>query len=194
MLFIDEIEKGLAGVSASGAGDSGVSARMFGTLLTYLNDHETDVFVVVTANDISKLPPEFFRSERFDAVFMIDLPGRQEKNTIWEMYLAKFGLDARQARPADDQWTGAEIRAAAAWRRSWTCRFRKPLRMWCRWRSLRPNQSSDCGVGQTAVVSALTSRVSIGTTPPRWSNRAARSAATLPTTDRAMISRPSRFL
>ena len=50
---------------------------MFGTLLTYLNDHETDVFVVVTANDISKLPPEFFRSERFDAVFMIDLPGRQ---------------------------------------------------------------------------------------------------------------------
>jgi SpoVK/Ycf46/Vps4 family AAA+-type ATPase len=94
---------GLAGVSGSGAGDSGVSARMFGTLLTYLNDHETDVFVVVTANDISKLPPEIFRSERFDAVFMIDLPGRQEKNAIWEMYLAKFGLDARQARPADEQ-------------------------------------------------------------------------------------------
>ena len=111
VLFIDEIEKGLAGVSASGAGDSGVSARMFGTLLTYLNDHETDVFVVVTANDISKLPPEFFRSERFDAVFMIDLPGRQEKNAIWQMYLAKFGLDDQQARPADEQWTGAEIRA-----------------------------------------------------------------------------------
>jgi SpoVK/Ycf46/Vps4 family AAA+-type ATPase len=84
---------------------------MFGTLLTYLNDHETDVFVVVTANDISKLPPEFFRSERFDALFMIDLPGRPEKTAIWEMYLAKFGLDARQQRPADDQWTGAEVRA-----------------------------------------------------------------------------------
>ncbi len=111
VLFIDEIEKGLAGVSASGAGDSGVSARMFGTLLTYLSDHTSDVFTVVTANDISKLPPEFFRSERFDAVFMIDLPGRPEKNAIWEMYLAKFGLDVRQTRPADDQWTGAEIRA-----------------------------------------------------------------------------------
>ena len=111
VLFVDEIEKGLAGVSASGPGDSGVSARMFGTLLTYLNDHETDVFVVVTANDISKLPPEFFRSERFDALFMIDLPGRQEKTAIWEMYLKKFCLDTKQPRPADDQWTGAELRA-----------------------------------------------------------------------------------
>ena len=64
VLFVDEFAKGLAGVG--GAGDSGVSARLFGTLLSWLNDHETDVFVVVTCNDISRLPPEFFRSERFE--------------------------------------------------------------------------------------------------------------------------------
>ncbi len=73
---------------------------MFGTLLTYLNDHETDVFVVVTANDISKLPPEFFRSERFDAVFMIDLPGKPEKQSIWQMYLRLFETSRSPTRTA----------------------------------------------------------------------------------------------
>jgi hypothetical protein len=110
ILFVDEIEKGLAGVAGSGQSDGGVSARMFGTLLTYLNDHETDVFVVVTANDISKLPPELFRSERFDAVFMIDLPNAEQKRQIWGMYLEIFHLDCRQPLPKDELWTGAEIR------------------------------------------------------------------------------------
>ena len=55
--FIDEVEKALSGVSSSG--DSGVSARLFGTFLTWLNDHESDVFTICTCNDISKLPPEF---------------------------------------------------------------------------------------------------------------------------------------
>ena len=109
VLFCDEADKALAG--ASGSGDSGVSARLFGTLLTYLSDHTSDVFVVVTANDVSKLPPEFFRSERFDGLFMLDLPGSQEKQAIWKLYLAKFGLDAKQKLPADDLWTGAEIRS-----------------------------------------------------------------------------------
>jgi len=111
VLFVDEADKALAGVAASGSSDSGVSARMFGTLLTYLNDHQTDVFVVLTANNISNLPPEFFRSERFDAVFMIDLPGKQEKQSIWQMYLRLFSLDLAQQQPTDDQWTGAEIRS-----------------------------------------------------------------------------------
>jgi SpoVK/Ycf46/Vps4 family AAA+-type ATPase len=68
------------------------------------------VFVVVTANDISKLPPELFRSERFDAVFMIDLPNAEQKRRIWDMYLKMFCLDCRQPLPKDEQWTGAEIR------------------------------------------------------------------------------------
>jgi hypothetical protein len=61
--FVDEVEKALAGAH-SGASDSGVSARLFGTLLTYLSDHESDAFVVATSNDVSRLPPEFSRSER----------------------------------------------------------------------------------------------------------------------------------
>ena len=77
LVFIDEIEKGLSGVQASGQTDSGVSARMFGTLLSYLNDHESDVYFVCSANDVSKLPPEFTRAERFDAIFFLDLPESQ---------------------------------------------------------------------------------------------------------------------
>ena len=61
VIMIDELEKALSGVGSTG--DSGVSSRMFGTLLTYLSDHESDVFIVASANDISKLPPEFARAE-----------------------------------------------------------------------------------------------------------------------------------
>lgn len=107
--FLDEVEKALSGVNSSG--DSGVSARLFGTFLSWLNDHESDVFTIATCNDISKLPPEFSRAERFDGVFFLDLPDRQQKQKIWDIYLKLFTLDADQARPKDDQWTGAEIRA-----------------------------------------------------------------------------------
>lgn len=68
ILFIDEIEKALSGSQASGQTDSGVSARLLGTLLSWLNDHESDVFVVSTANTPSKLPPELTRAERFDGI------------------------------------------------------------------------------------------------------------------------------
>ena len=111
VLMIDEIEKAFAGVGSSGQTDSGVSARMFGTFLTWLNDHTSDVFVVATSNDVTKLPPEFGRSERFDAVVFCDLPAREQKDRIWEMYLQRFGLEVDQKRPKDDSWTGAEIRA-----------------------------------------------------------------------------------
>src|SRR5580704_4087001 len=111
VLMADELDKALSGVASSGQTDSGVSARLFGTLLTWLNDHETDVFFVGTLNDVSKLPPEFSRAERFDGVFFVDLPGQREKQTIWQMYLEKFGLNTKQQRPVDTDWTGAEIRA-----------------------------------------------------------------------------------
>lgn len=64
VLFLDEVEKGLSGAASSGRTDSGVSARIFGNILTWLSDHESDVFVICTANDVSKLPPEFTRAER----------------------------------------------------------------------------------------------------------------------------------
>ncbi|QDU98784.1 hypothetical protein Pla8534_66580 [Lignipirellula cremea] len=95
----------------NGSGDSGVSSRMFGTFLSWLSDHESDVFVVCTANDVSKLPPEFGRSERFDGVFFVDLPSREEKDAIWHIYLQLFEIDPDQRRPQDDNFTGAEIRA-----------------------------------------------------------------------------------
>ncbi len=111
ILFVDELEKAMAGSSSSGQSDSGVSARLLGTLLTWLADHESDVFVICTANDISKLPPELTRAERFDAIFFLDLPGKSQKEAIWQMYLDRFELDPSQELPSDASWTGAEIRA-----------------------------------------------------------------------------------
>jgi SpoVK/Ycf46/Vps4 family AAA+-type ATPase len=111
VLMIDEIEKAFSGVGSGGSGDGGVSTRMFWTLLTWLNDHTSDVFVVCTANDVAKLPPEFSRAERFDGVFFVDLPGRQQKDAIWQMYREKFAIDTDAKLPSDDQWTGAEIRS-----------------------------------------------------------------------------------
>jgi SpoVK/Ycf46/Vps4 family AAA+-type ATPase len=109
VVTLDEVEKSLSG--AGSQGDSGVSSRLFGTLLTWLNDHESDVFVVCTCNDISKLPPEFSRAERFDGVFFVDLPHKNQRQSIWKLYLEKFQLDARQKLPDDLDWTGAEIRS-----------------------------------------------------------------------------------
>ena len=111
ILFVDEIEKALSGVAGSGQTDSGVSARLFSSLLTWLNDHTSDVYFIATSNDISKLPPEFSRSERFDAIFFSDLPSDREKSAIWDLYIRQFELDADQTRPDDEKWTGAEIRS-----------------------------------------------------------------------------------
>jgi hypothetical protein len=111
VVMVDEVEKALAGVASSGTTDSGVSARLFGTFLTWLNDRTSDCYVVCTCNDISKLPPEFSRSERFDGIWFLDLPDRKQRDTIWDIYLKMFELDAGQPRPKDDQWTGAEVKA-----------------------------------------------------------------------------------
>jgi len=111
IMFCDELEKALGGATGSGAGDSGVSARLFGTLLSWMNDHTSDVYLVATCNDISKLPPEFSRAERFDGIFFLNLPGHEERRAIWKLYLAQFELDSQQRLPNDEQWTGAEIRA-----------------------------------------------------------------------------------
>jgi len=107
--MIDEVEKAFSGMN--GNGDSGVSSRMFGTFLSWLADHQSDVFVVCTANDVSKLPPEFGRSERFDGIFFLDLPSREEKAAIWDLYLTQFEINRDQRLPEDDNWTGAEVKS-----------------------------------------------------------------------------------
>lgn len=111
VLYVDEIDKALAGVAGSGQTDSGVSARIFGALLTWMNDHVSDVMVTATCNDISKLPPEFSRAERFDGVFFVDLPTTEQRQAIWAIYMEAFDLDTKQKLPADENWTGAEIKA-----------------------------------------------------------------------------------
>jgi hypothetical protein len=109
--FIDECEKAFSGIASSGQSDSGVSARLFGSFLAWMNDHESDIFVVATANRIEALPPEFSRAERFDGVFFLDLPDAQQRQAIWQIYIGKYGLDAKQPIPADGDWTGAEIKS-----------------------------------------------------------------------------------
>jgi ATPase family associated with various cellular activities (AAA) len=112
ILFVDEIEKALAGTNSSHDGDSGVSKRLFGTLLTWLNDHESDVFFIATCNDITKMPPEFSRAERFDGIFFLDLPTQEERRNIWQLYIDHFGVSGVNVPTAsDDSWTGAEIKA-----------------------------------------------------------------------------------
>lgn len=109
ILFVDELEKGLSGVN--GQGDAGVSTRLFGTLLTWLAEHESDVFFIGTANDIRRLPPEFTRAERLDAVFFLDLPDSEQRAAIWSLYRRQYDVPATQPHPADEGWTGAEIKS-----------------------------------------------------------------------------------
>ncbi len=93
VLWVDEIEKGLSGTASSGVTDGGVSARVFGTLLTWLQEKTAPVFVVATANRIDQLPPELLRKGRFDEIFFIDLPARAERREILEIHLARRGRD-----------------------------------------------------------------------------------------------------
>jgi len=107
--FADEIEKGLAAVQGGGAADGGVSAGQFGALLTHMADRAGDSFFVFTANDVSRLPPEFTRAGRLNAVFFVVLPGLEERRRIWQIHLDRFGIDSSRRRPDDRDWSGAEI-------------------------------------------------------------------------------------
>ncbi len=89
ILWIDEIEKGLSGVSSSDQTDAGTTARVFGTLLTWMQEKEEPVFVVATANNIAQLPPELLRKGRFDDIFFVDLPAHQSRVEIWMIHLQK---------------------------------------------------------------------------------------------------------
>jgi SpoVK/Ycf46/Vps4 family AAA+-type ATPase len=112
VLWVDEIEKGLAG--SSGANDSGVSARVFGTLLTWLQEKTAPVFVVSTANRIDSLPPELLRKGRFDEIFFIDLPTLAERERIFSLQLERRGRKPKDF-PIDElamqatDFSGAEI-------------------------------------------------------------------------------------
>jgi len=115
VLWIDEIEKAFA--QSSGDDDGGVSQRILGTLLGWLQDHKGDVFVVATANNIARLPPEFIRKGRFDEIFFVDLPRPEERRAIFEIHLRKRGHDPKAfdlaaLTAASEGFSGAEIEQA----------------------------------------------------------------------------------
>ena len=114
VLWIDEMEKGFSGSRSSGATDGGTSARVFGSFISWMQEKTAPVFVVATANDVSQLPPEMLRKGRFDELFFVDLPNREERENIWNIQVAKHGRDTRQFDLAQlakstDGLTGAEI-------------------------------------------------------------------------------------
>ncbi|MBM3459220.1 MAG: AAA family ATPase [Armatimonadetes bacterium] len=113
ILWLDELEKGFAG-AAGDAHDAGVSARVLGTFLTWMQEKEKPVFVVATANQIRSLPPELLRKGRFDELFFIDLPEPAEREAILAVHLRKRGrdpsqFDCRELAARTDGFTGAEL-------------------------------------------------------------------------------------
>lgn len=101
ILWIDEVEKGIGGVQSSNHTDGGVTNRVFGTLLTWLQEKESPVFVICTANNVQGIPPEFMRAGRLDEIFFLDLPDADQRKEVLECLLLKkkrnpekFDLDA----------------------------------------------------------------------------------------------------
>lgn len=113
VLWIDEIEKGLA----SGGEDGGVSRRVLGYLLTWMAERESQVFIVATANQVQELPAELLRKGRFDEIFFVDLPTPDTRVELLRLHLGRRGLDADGfALPAlaaaSQGFSGAEIEQA----------------------------------------------------------------------------------
>ena len=117
VLWMDEIEKGLAGGSGGSEGDTGTGKRMLGTLLTWMAERKGAVFLVATANDIEGLPPELMRKGRFDEIFFVDLPTPEVRAGILRIHLTRhrIGFDDGQLKAlvlSSDGFSGAEIEAA----------------------------------------------------------------------------------
>lgn len=113
VLWLDEIEKGMA----QDGNDNGVSQRLLGTLLTWMAERRSRVFIVATSNDISRLPPELIRKGRLDEIFFVDLPDAAVRQDIFAIHLRKRGCDAQQfdllrLADASDGFSGSEIEQA----------------------------------------------------------------------------------
>ncbi|MBT5228940.1 MAG: AAA family ATPase [Methylococcales bacterium] len=113
VLWMDEIEKGIS----SGDSDQGPSQRVLGTLLTWMAERKANVFMVATANDITKLPPELLRKGRLDEIFFVDLPDSETREQIFNIHLIKRKadpamFDLSQLAQASEGFSGAEIEQA----------------------------------------------------------------------------------
>ena len=119
IVWIDELDKGLAGSKSSGATDGGTSARVFGSLISWMQERTASVFLIATANDVTQLPPELLRKGRWDEVFWTDLPSRAEREAIWRIKVAACGrepegFDLAVLAEASEGYTGAEIEGVVA--------------------------------------------------------------------------------
>lgn len=117
VLWIDEVEKGLAGGGGDGASDGGAASRVLGTFLTWMQETTAKVFVVATANKIESLPPELLRPGRFDAIFFVDLPDEHARAEICGIQLERRGRDRKQfdlnaIAKATNGFSGAELEYA----------------------------------------------------------------------------------
>jgi ATP-dependent 26S proteasome regulatory subunit len=117
ILWADELEKGFAGVGGSGVSDSGTTARVFSTFLTWMQEKTAPVFLIATANDVTALPPEMLRKGRFDEIFFVDLPDLAERKEIFKIHLAKRKRDPKKFKlealaKASKGFSGAEIEMA----------------------------------------------------------------------------------
>lgn len=117
ILFIDELDKAFAGSTGSADSDGGTSSRIFGSFLTWMQEKTSPVFVMATANRVERLPGEFLRKGRFDEIFFVDLPNKEERQDIFRIHLAKrrreierFDLD--QLSNVSEGFSGAEIEQA----------------------------------------------------------------------------------
>jgi SpoVK/Ycf46/Vps4 family AAA+-type ATPase len=117
VLWIDEIEKMFPSAALSSDADGGLSMRLFGAFLTWMQEKKAPVFIVATSNDISSLPPEFLRKGRFDELFFVDLPDADERQAIFRIHLTKHQEDPAkfnlaQLAEASAGFSGAEIEEA----------------------------------------------------------------------------------
>jgi SpoVK/Ycf46/Vps4 family AAA+-type ATPase len=114
LLWLDEIDKGLSGSSSSNVSDGGTTARVLSSFLTWMQEKESPVFIIATANDISHLPPELLRKGRFDEIFFLDLPGEEERKEIFTIHLTKRGrktinFDLNLLSSMTEGFSGSEI-------------------------------------------------------------------------------------
>ncbi len=119
VLWIDEIEKMFPQAALRAEADAGLSARIFGSFLTWLQEKKAPVFVVATSNDVSSLPPELLRKGRFDEIFFVDLPDLETRKIIFAIHLRDHkagpeGFDLATLAGAAEGFSGAEIQQAVS--------------------------------------------------------------------------------
>jgi SpoVK/Ycf46/Vps4 family AAA+-type ATPase len=112
-VLLDEIEDALAGATSEQAGDSGVSRDQLSTILKWRSESQARVFLIATCNEPHNLlkvkQGALFRDGRFDGIVFFDLPGREAKDSMWDLYRQRYNISTREPNPPDDGWAPGNI-------------------------------------------------------------------------------------